>query len=95
VDEALMERTLQRLLSLDQVTDEQGEKRPWVIPFTEDARRLMDDFRLAVRGWEAGAEGLSLSFIGNRRWKTRPSWSSPIAMTWMISSSRPSPCAAT
>jgi len=63
-DEALMESALERLLTLDLVTDEAGEARPWFIPFTEDARGLMDDFRLAVRGWEAGAEGLMLSFVG-------------------------------
>lgn len=63
-DEALMEATLGRLLSLDLVTDEDGEARPWLIQFTEDARNLMDDFRVAVRGWEAGAEGLLLSFLG-------------------------------
>lgn len=32
--------------------------------FTEDACGLMDDFRVAVREWEAGAEGLMLSFLG-------------------------------
>lgn len=63
-DEALMEAALERLLTLDLLTDEAGESRPWFIPFTEDARGLMDDFRLAVRGWEAGAEGLMLSFVG-------------------------------
>jgi hypothetical protein len=63
-DEALMEAALARLLTLDLVTDEAGEARPWFIPFTDDARALMDDFRTAVRGWEAGAEGLMLSFLG-------------------------------
>jgi len=63
-DEALMEGALTRLLTLDLVTDEAGETRPWFIHFTDDARGLMDDFRLAARGWEAGAEGLMLSFVG-------------------------------
>jgi hypothetical protein len=63
-EEALMESTLARLLRLDLVTDEEGETRPWYVPFTDDARGLMDAFRLAVRGWEAGAEGLMLSFLG-------------------------------
>lgn len=63
-DEALMERALERLLSLDLVTDEDGEARPWFIPFAENARDLMDEFRLTVRGWEGEAEGLMLSFIG-------------------------------
>lgn len=63
-DEKLMETALARLLSLDFVTDEAGESRPRFIPFTDDARGLMDDFRLAVRGWEGEAEGLMLSFLG-------------------------------
>src|SRR5690554_5132153 len=63
-DETLMEAVLTRLLSLDLVTDEEGHVRPWFISFTDDARDLMDDFRQAVRGWEAEAEGLMLSFLG-------------------------------
>jgi hypothetical protein len=63
-DETLMEAALARLLTLDLVTDEAGELRPWFIPFTDDARGLMDDFRVVARGWEAGAEGLMLSFLG-------------------------------
>lgn len=63
-DETLMEAALERLLTLGLVEDETGESRPWFIPFTEDARGLMDDFRLAVRGWESEAEGLMLSFVG-------------------------------
>jgi hypothetical protein len=46
------------------VPGEDGEARPWFIPFGEDARDLMDDFRAVVRRWEAEAEGLLLSFIG-------------------------------
>lgn len=63
-DEALMEAALGRLLTLELVTDESGASRPWYVHFTEDARALMDDFRAAVRGWEAGTEGLLLSFLG-------------------------------
>lgn len=63
-DEALIERTLERLLSLELVTDENGETRPWFVPFTDDARDMMDDFRQTVRAWEADADGLMLSFIG-------------------------------
>ena len=60
----MMEGALARLLTLDLATDEQDESRPWFIPFTGDALGLMDDFRLAVRGWEGEAEGLMLSFLG-------------------------------
>ena len=59
-----MEGALARLLTLDLVIDEHGEARPWFISFTDEARGLMDDFRLAARAWEGGAEGLLLSFVG-------------------------------
>ena len=63
-DETLMEAALGRLLTLDLVTDEARKARPWLIHFTEDAQALMDDLRAVVRGWEAEAEGLMLSFVG-------------------------------
>lgn len=63
-DEDLIDRVLQKLLTLNLLTDENDETRPWFIPFTEDARQLMDAFRLSARQWEADAEGLMLSFIG-------------------------------
>jgi hypothetical protein len=63
-DDASIETVLGRLLSLAMVTGEDGELRPWYVPFSEPARALMDDFRKAVRDWEAGAEGLLLSFVG-------------------------------
>lgn len=63
-DEDLIQGALARLLSLELVTGEEGETRPWFVPFTDDARDLMDAFRAEVRGWEAEAEGLMLSFVG-------------------------------
>jgi len=63
-DEALMEGVIEKLLTLDLVTDENDEVRPWFVHFTEGARELMDDFRRAVREWEGEAEGLMQSFIG-------------------------------
>lgn len=63
-DEALIERALGRLLSLDLVAGDDGEARPCFVPFAEDAQALMDDFRLTVREWERRAEGLMLSFLG-------------------------------
>ncbi|WP_185962105.1 DUF3987 domain-containing protein [Palleronia caenipelagi] len=62
-DEVLIDRVLARLLSLEMVNDDEGT-RPWVVPFSEGARGMMDDFREAVREWEAGTDGLLLSFIG-------------------------------
>jgi hypothetical protein len=63
-DEALMERVVERLLTLDLQPGDDGGHRPMFVPFTADAQRLMDDFRQAVRRWEDNAEGLLLSFIG-------------------------------
>lgn len=63
-DSGFIDAALARLLSLDMVTDESGAARPWVVPFTEEARDLLDTFRETAREWEAGAEGLLLSFIG-------------------------------
>jgi hypothetical protein len=59
-----MEGALARLLTLKLVTDETDDERPLFIPLTDDARDLMDDLRQTVREWEAGAEGLMLSFLG-------------------------------
>lgn len=63
-DEAMMERALGHLLSLQLVTEEDGAVRPWLTPFAEDARALMDDFRPKVRTWETETEGLLRSFVG-------------------------------
>jgi hypothetical protein len=63
-DDAFLDAALARLLSLDIPTDEEGHERPWFVPFAEDAHDLLDAFRQQVREWEAGAEGLLLSFIG-------------------------------
>ena len=63
-DDALIDAALSRLLSLQMTTDEAGDARPWFLSFSDEARALLDDFRLTVRGWEAEAEGLLLSFTG-------------------------------
>jgi len=63
-DEALINAALAQLLTLELAPDEAGEARPRFVHFTEDACGLMDEFRMAVRGWETGTEGLMLSFVG-------------------------------
>ncbi len=63
-DETFIEAAIGRLLKLDMPADEDGASRPWFVHFSEDARRLLDAFRETVREWEAGAEGLLLSFMG-------------------------------
>ena len=45
-------------------TDEKDELRPWIVPFSDAARDRLDALRHTVRGWETGADGLLLSFIG-------------------------------
>lgn len=63
-DDAFIDCVLERLLALDMRTDENGETRPLVVSFTDDAQALLNDFRQQVRDWEEGASGLMLSFIG-------------------------------
>ncbi|NVO55008.1 DUF3987 domain-containing protein [Rhodobacteraceae bacterium B1Z28] len=63
-DDAFIERAINRLLSLRMVTDEFDVTRPWLIPFTEEARDRLDTLRSYVRDLEAQADGLLLSYIG-------------------------------
>lgn len=63
-DEELMQKVVEKFLTLELLTDENDEQRPWVVGFTEGACDLMDEFRQAVRAWEGEADGLMLSFIG-------------------------------
>lgn len=63
-DEAFIHRALGRFYDLQLMTDEHEQQRPWNVPFDEGAKDELDKFRLHVREWENGAEGLLLSFIG-------------------------------
>ena len=63
-NESMLDEVLSRLLSLDLVTNEADELLPCFIHFDDDARNLMDKWRLRVREWENSSEGLLLSFIG-------------------------------
>lgn len=62
--EALLRTVLEKLMSLDFETSSAEEFEPVVLAFTEDAQDLMDEFRQTVRGWEEGADGLMVSFMG-------------------------------
>lgn len=64
IDDAFIDAALRQLLTLDMVTDEAGDRRPWYIPFGASTRALLNSFRQQVRSWEAGQEGLTLSFTG-------------------------------
>lgn len=63
-DDMFLQSAFERLLQLEMPVDEAGEKRPWFVHFSEDARCLLDEFRQTARSWETGAEGLLLSFAG-------------------------------
>lgn len=63
-DEPFLQAALDRLLSLEMPADDNGDKRPWFVHFDDPARALLDDFRVAARGWETDAEGLLTSFAG-------------------------------
>jgi hypothetical protein len=61
---ALFERALGRIYNLTMLTEDGQAPRPWHVPFSADACDMLDAFRLKAREWEAGADGLLLSFIG-------------------------------
>lgn len=63
-EEDLLHRIIEKLLTLNLVTDQNDQQRPWIVGFTDEARDEMDAFRQAVRQWEQESDGLMLSFIG-------------------------------
>jgi len=63
-ENGFFENALAKLLSLQMIPEETEAARPWMVPFSEEAKDQLDSFRLKLRGWEAGAEGLLLSYIG-------------------------------
>lgn len=63
-DEGFAQTAFTRLNALEMGRDETGGLRPWMVPFSEEARNLMDGFRQRVRNWEDQSEGLLLSFSG-------------------------------
>lgn len=64
LESTFAEEAFSRLLSLEMARGEDGEPRPWFVPFTEEAQEELHAFRCRVRTWETGAEGLLLSFLG-------------------------------
>lgn len=63
-DDGFLSQALERLLALQMPMDEDGNPRPWHVPFTPEAADLFQPYRETVREWETGTEGLLLSFIG-------------------------------
>ena len=62
--DAVADEAMARLTDLQMPLGDDGEPRPWIVPFDDDARALMNEWRTACAEWEAGAEGLLLSYIG-------------------------------
>ncbi len=63
-DDGFLSAALERLIALKMHANDDGTLRPWYVPFSEDAANLFQEYRETVRSWEAGAEGLLLSFTG-------------------------------
>lgn len=62
--DALADEAMAKLTALKMPLGDDGEPRPWIVGFDDDARALMDAWSTTCAEWEAGAEGLLLSFIG-------------------------------
>lgn len=62
--DALADEAMTRLTALQMPTDDDGQLRPWFVPFDADAQKLMNEWRATCAEWEYRAEGLLLSFIG-------------------------------
>ena len=60
-----MQAALERLRALEPFTDEQGEKRPFLLLLNEQAQDALQAFRVQCREWEVDASGLMKSHIGN------------------------------
>ena len=62
--DALADSAMARLVALEVPTDDDETPRPWFVTFDDGARAAMDSWRVQCKAWEAGADGLLLSFIG-------------------------------
>ena len=55
---------MRRLLDLELPAGENGEPRPWLVPFTPEAADVLQEFREANAKAEQGVAGLFLSWMG-------------------------------
>lgn len=62
--DAVADAAMERLTAMQMPLGEDGEPRPWFVPFDAEAQAMMNEWRKTCAEWEAGAEGLLLSFIG-------------------------------
>jgi Protein of unknown function (DUF3987)/Primase C terminal 2 (PriCT-2) len=63
VNDAFAEIAFERLLSLPMMQDD-GDKRPALLPFDDAAQGILHTWRLQCRDWEGEVEGLLLSYLG-------------------------------
>ncbi len=64
LDEATPLRAFERLFSLEPATDDAGAPQPMSVPFDEDARSALQDFRSQCRDWGDSAHGPMKSHMG-------------------------------
>ncbi|UTS79768.1 YfjI family protein [Phaeobacter piscinae] len=64
LDEARAIGAIKALRGLSYATDEQGNRRPFFVHFTDEAAIALQAFREQCRTWEADASGLFKSHIG-------------------------------
>lgn len=64
IDARKMQAGFERLMSLPSAFDENGNKRPFIVPFSEGAANALQEFRAECRAWEAEATGLFKGHIG-------------------------------
>lgn len=64
IDTAQMKAAFERLRALPPAIDDAGNKRPFLVPFTDAAADALQEFRGECRGWEAEAAGLLKGHIG-------------------------------
>ena len=64
LDDTRFERTVSQLRSLKPYVDENGNRRPFYIDFSEPAASALHAFREQCREWEVDATGLFKSHIG-------------------------------
>ncbi|MEX0285097.1 MAG: YfjI family protein [Paracoccaceae bacterium] len=64
LDEGRMAEAIRQLRSLPPASDENGNRRPFYVYFTEEAADTLQEFREHCRTWEADATGLFKSHIG-------------------------------
>lgn len=62
--DAVADAAMERLTAMQMPLGEDGEPRPWFVTFDADAQVMMNEWRQACAEWEAGVEGLLLSYIG-------------------------------